>query len=315
MQSKKLPATAQKSRRASAWSILNRDKYLLLLVFPAFAYFVIFSYLPMAGNIMAFQNFKIGGSIFSSPWVGFRWFREFFSSIYFERNITNTLILSLCLLVFSFPAPILFALLLNEVKNKVYKSFIQTVSYMPYFVSLVVVVAIISNVLSVSDGIVNVFLKKLGMEPVDFMSSSEWFRPIYVISDIWQTCGWASIIYLASLSSIDPQLYEAATIDGAGRWKQLMHVTLPGIAPTIIMMLILRSGSLMSVGFEKIVLMYSPVIYDVSDVIQTYVYRRGLVDMQYSFASAVGLFNSVVNFALIMTVNQISKRVSQVSLW
>lgn len=287
----------------------------MILVLPAFIYFVVFCYLPMAGNIMAFEDFKIGGSIFASKWVGLRWFHEFFTGPYFGRNITNTLILSFSLLIFSFPAPILFALMLNEVKSKAYKSIIQTVSYMPYFVSMVVVVGIISNVLSVNDGVVNVFIKKLGMEPIDFMSSSEWFRPIYIISDIWQTCGWASIIYLACLSSIDPQLYEAAYIDGAGRWQQMLHVTLPGMAPTIIMMLIIRVGGLMSVGFEKIVLMYSPIIYDVSDVIQTYVYRRGLIDMQYSFASAVGLFNSVVNLILIMTVNHISKKVSEVSLW
>lgn len=300
---------------AKIMSVLNRDKYLIILVLPAFLFFLIFSYLPMAGNIMAFQDFKIGSSIFNSPWVGFRWFKEFFSSVYFGRNIRNTLILSFSLLVFSFPAPIIFALLLNEVKNKFYKSFVQTVSYMPYFVSLVVVVGIIANFLSVSDGIINILLSKIGIEPIDFMSSSEWFRPVYIISDIWQTCGWSSIIYLAALSSIDPQMYEAAYIDGAGRWKQLFHVTLPSIAPTIIMLLIIRTGSLMSVGFEKIVLMYSPVIYDVSDVIQTYVYRRGLVEMQYSFATAVGLFNSVINFILIMSVNKVSRKVTQIGLW
>jgi putative aldouronate transport system permease protein len=306
---------SSRSKLDRAWRIAVRDRYLILLVLPAVIYFTLFCYLPMGGTIMAFKDFRIGESIFESKWVGFRWFQEFFASPYFVRNIRNTLVLSFSLLVFSFPAPIILALLLNELRNKFYKSFVQTVSYLPYFVSLVVVVGILTNFLSVKDGIVNIALSRLGIEPIDFMASSEWFRPVYILSDIWQTCGWSSIIYLASLAAIDPQMYEAAYMDGANRWQRVIHVTLPGITSTIVMLLILRVGSIMSVGFDKILLMYKPITYEVSDVIQTFVYRRGLIDMQYSFASAVGLFNSAVNFILIMTVNKISRKVTQIGLW
>lgn len=294
---------------------LNRDKYLLLLSLPAILYFAIFCYIPMAGNLLAFVDYKPGQGLFDSTFVGLRWFKEFFSSIYFGRTLKNTLILSFYLLIFSFPTSIAFALLLNEVKSKKFKSITQTLSYMPYFISAVIVVGIMKNILSPTDGIINLFLMKMGIEPIDFMASSQWFRALYVISDIWQNCGWGSIVYLGAISAVDPQLYEAAYMDGANRLQRLLHVTLPAIAPTIIMMLIIRMGSIMTVSFEKVLLMYSPITYEVSDVIQTYVYRKGILDSQYSFSIAVGLFNSVINFILVVLANHISKKVSDTSMW
>lgn len=292
-----------------------RDRYLLLLILPTFLYFAIFCYIPIAGNFIAFTDYRPGMSMFDSEWVGFRWFQEFFNAPEFGRSIRNTLLISIYSLIFSFPAPVIFALMLNEVRNKYFKGTIQTLSYMPYFVSLVIVVGIMKNLLSVEDGIVNRALVFFGMQPINFMAEPEWFRFLYVASGIWQGTGWGSIVYLGALSAIDYQLYEAAYIDGASRFQRLWHITLPGISGTVIMMLIINVGNIMSVGYEKVILMYMPLTYETADVIQSYVYRRGLVDMQYSFATAVGLFNSVVNLILIMVVNAISRKVTEVGLW
>ena len=292
-----------------------KDKYLLLLVAPVILYYFIFHYIPMYGAMIAFKDFSPGQSILGSPWVGFRWFLDFFRSIYFERLISNTLILSGLSLIISFPIPIIFALLLNEVKRSNLKRLVQTVSYLPHFISLVVMVGIMANFLSPTDGVINQLLKRMGMEPVDFMGQPAWFRPLYIGSGIWQSFGWNSIIYMAALTSIDPQLYEAARIDGCNRWQEMLHITIPGLMPTAVMLLILALGNLMNVGFEKIILMYSPAIYEVADVISTYVYRRGILGTQYSFGSAVGLFNSVINFMLLLTVNRISKQYTQIGLW
>lgn len=294
---------------------IKKDRYLILLAAPVLIYYFIFHYLPMYGAVIAFKDFSPGQTAWNSPWVGFQWFKEFFNSIYFTRLISNTFILSSLSLIFSFPIPIIFALLLNEVRRKNLKRVIQTVSYLPHFISLVVMVGIMSNFLSPSDGIINQLLVKLGEKPINFMGESAWFRPLYIGSGIWQSYGWNSIVYLAALTSIDPQLYEAARIDGCNRWKEMRYITLPGIIPTAVMLLILALGNLMNVGFEKIILMYSPAIYDVSDVISTYVYRRGILSAQYSFGSAVGLFNSVINFILLLTVNKTSKRYTQIGLW
>lgn len=292
-----------------------KDKYLLLLVAPVILYYFIFHYIPMYGAVIAFKDFSPGQTIWSSQWVGFRWFQEFFRSVYFGRLITNTFILSGLSLVFSFPIPIIFALLLNEVRRKSLKRMVQTVSYLPHFISLVVMVGILSNFLSPSDGIINQLLKIMGMEPINFMGDPAWFRPLYIGSGVWQSFGWNSIIYMASLTSIDPHLYEAARMDGCNRWKEMRHITIPGLMPTVVMLLILAMGNLMNVGFEKIILMYSPATYSVADVISTYVYRRGILSAQYSFGSAVGLFNSIINFSLLLSVNKISKRFSQIGLW
>ena len=294
---------------------IKKDKYLLLLVAPIVIYFFIFNYVPMYGAIIAFKDFSPGNTILNSQWVGFRWFQDFFRSVYFGRLITNTFALSGLSLVFSFPIPIIFALLLNEVRRKHLRRIVQTISYLPHFISLVVMIGMMSNFLSPSDGIINELLKKMGMEPINFMGEPTWFRPLYIGSGIWQNFGWNSIIYMATLTSIDPQLYEAGRIDGCNRWKEILHITIPGLLPTAIMLLILAMGNLMNVGFEKIILMYSPATYDVADVISTYVYRRGILSAQYSFGAAVGLFNSVINFILLLSMNKISKRYTQVGLW
>lgn len=302
-------------RSEKLWSKVKKDKYLILLVGPVVIYYFIFNYIPMYGAIIGFKDFMPGEGIWGSPWVGLKWFDEFFKSIYFVRLICNTILLSFYSLLFSFPIPIIFALLLNEVKNSYFRRVVQTISYMPHFISLVVVVGILANFLSPSDGILNILLKNAGLDPINFMGDPKWFRFLYVSSGVWQNFGWNSIIYIAALTTIEPQLYEASKIDGANRWKQMLYITLPGLMPTAVMLLILALGGLMNVGFEKIILMYSPATYEVADVISTYVYRRGILGVQYSFGAAVGLFNSVVSFILLFTMNKISKKVTEVGLW
>lgn len=290
----------------------NWDAYLLLV--PAILFYLLFCYKPMYGVIIAFKNFSPGKGIVASEWVGLKHFLSFFKSYYFGRLLRNTLTISLSSLIFGFPMPIIFALLLNEVHNSKFKRTIQTVTYMPHFISLVVMCSLIR--LFVADtGIIVQLMAKFGFEPVALLSKKEYFVPIYVLSGIWQGFGWDSIIYLSALTAIDPGLYEAATIDGANRWKQTIHVTLPGIMGTVIILLILRMGSIMSIGYEKIILLYNESIYETSDVISTFVYRMGLGKAQYSYSTAVGLFNSVINFIIVYTFNKISRKVSEVSLW
>lgn len=292
-----------------------RDKYLLLLILPVLIYYIIFHYIPMYGVIIAFKNFSASKGIIGSSWAGFKWFKQFFKSIYFGRVVRNTILINIYSLLWGFPIPIIFALLLNELNDGLFKRAVQTISYLPHFISVVVIAGMIVNFLSPSSGVVNMTLKALGRESINFLSEPDWFRTIYVSSGIWQGFGWNSIIYLAAISSIDPSLYEAAVIDGANRWDQMKYVTLPGIAPTIIILLILNLGRIMSLGFEKIILLYTPATYETADVISTYVYRRGLLNAEYSFGAAVGLFNSIINFILIITVNKISNKVTETSLW
>ena len=295
--------------------VLNRDKFYLLLIAPAVVYYILFHYMPMYGTLIAFMDYKPGRPVLANNWVGIKWFREFFSSFFFTRVFFNTLILSVQTIIFSFPAPIIFALLLNEVRNKVFKKTIQTISYVPYFISVVVVVGILFNLVSVTDGVINNIRAANGYPRIDFLNDPKMFRPLYVGTVVWQTFGWNSIIYLAALTSIDPTLYEAADIDGAGRFKKLIYITLPGILPVIVILLILTLGRVMNVGFEMVLLMQKPSTYSTSDIISTYVYRRGILDAQYSFATAVGLFNSVINLALLLSANFISKKLSDNSLW
>ena len=293
----------------------KKDWILLLMVLPVVLYFFIFRYLPMYGLVIAFQQYSPGKGLFGSPFVGLQWFEQFFTSIYFTRVLLNTLSISFFNIVFGFPFPILFALMLNEVRSRRIKKTIQTVSYLPHFISTVVVVAMMKTLLSTQGGAVSEIFLILGVEKVNFFLEPEWFRPLYIVSEIWQSYGWDSIIYLAALSSIDINLYEAAYIDGSGKWKNIWYITLPSILPTIVILLILKVGQIMTVGFEKIILMYNPSIYSVADVISTYTYRRGILDGNYSFGSAVGLFNAVINLILLLSINKISKRVSEVSLW
>lgn len=291
------------------------DAYILVL--PIVIYFIVFKYKPMYGVIIAFKNFSPGAGILGSEWAdnfGFEHFLDFFDSYYFGRLLRNTLTISITSLVLSFPAPIIFALLINEIKSTKFKRLTQTISYMPHFISAVVVCGMIRNFVAEKGFITSIFVA-LGMERKDLLSVTEYFVPIYVLSGIWQNLGWSAIIYLSALSGIDQQLYEAAKIDGANRWRQTLHVTLPGIAGTIIIMLLMRLGNLMDVGHEKIILLYNEGIYESADVISTFVYRKGLVNMQWSYSSAIGLFNSVINFIIVFVFNRISRKVTEISLW
>lgn len=286
-----------------------------LLVLPVIAYFIIFHYKPMYGLIIAFKKFSIRKGILGSPWVGFDYFLDFFSSYYFLRLIRNTLSISFSSLIFGFPVPIIFALLLNEVHNQKYKKVIQTVSYMPHFISLVVICSLV-RLFTAHHGLLTSFFALFGYDPnFDMLNHKNLFVPIYVGSGIWQNTGWDCIIYLSALAGIDTELYEAARIDGANRWKQTLHVTIPGIMGTVILLLILRIGSLMSVGYEKVILLYNEGIYETADVISSYVYRRGLIQGDYSYSTAVGLFNSLINVTLVVSANSISKRVSGLGLF
>ena len=294
---------------------LSRDRYLLLIFMIPLMYYIIFRYVPMYGIIIAFEDFKPFKGILGSPWVGFKHFMEFFNSVYFTRVLVNTLLLSLYGIIFTFPAPIILALLLNEVKNGRFKRTIQTVSYLPYFISTVVVVGLVVNFLSPSMGIINMIIRQLGFEPIYFMVRAEYFKPIYTAMCIWKSVGWEAIIYIAALTTIEVELYEAAIIDGASKWKQLIHITIPGIIPTIVIMLIMRFGNILNVDFESIILLYNPSIYSSADVISTYVYRSGLVDGNFSFATAVGFFQNAIGFALIVITNKISNKVTGSGLW
>jgi len=291
------------------------QKEYLLLILPCVAFYILFAYMPMYGAVIAFKDFQLGDTIGSAPWVGFRWFREFFSNMYFWRLIKNTLIINIYQLIFGFPVPIIFALVVNEIRRQKFKKTLQTISYMPYFISTVVIVGMLNNFFGMNHGIVNNMLESLGYERIHFFMESKYFRPLYIGSGVWQSFGYGSIIYIAAMSGVDLDLYEAAIIDGAKRLQQMWHITLPAIKPTIVILLILNIGQLMSEGFQKIILMYNPATYEVADVISTYIYRRGLIDMEYSFSSAVGLFNSAINFCLLIAANALSKRVNGTSLW
>lgn len=293
---------------------IKRNPGIYILMIPVLAFFIIFAYVPMGGIIMAFQNYTPKGGFFHSQFVGFKHFADFFGSIYFGRLIGNTLAISVLNLIFGFPAPIIFALLLNEVGNKAFKKTVQTVSYLPYFISLVIVCGLVAD-FTASDGPITDLIASLGGERINYLGQPEYFRTIYILSDMWQGLGFSSIIYLAALAGIDQELYEAAALDGANRWRQTIHVTLPGIASTIIILLILRMGTMFSVGYEKIILLYSTNTYETADVISSYVYRKGLQEFNYSYSAAVGLFNSVINTVLLVFSNKMSSKFSDTSLF
>ena len=286
----------------------------LLFMLPAFVLTIVFRYIPMGGVLMAFQDFSIKKGIFGSRWVGMQQFETFFNSPYFTRTLTNTLLISFYGLLFSFPFPIIFALCLNEVRNKHFKKITQTISYLPYFISVVVVVAILTD-FSKANGVLTQMAAALGDDGGALISRPEWFRTLYIGSNMWQHLGYNSIIFISALASIDPELYEAAVIDGAGRWKQTLYITLPGIVSTIVVLLILRLGQIMSVGYEKIILMYGPATYETADVISSYMYRVGIQDSNYSYSTAINLFNSVINFIILFVANAFSRKISETSLW
>ncbi|MBQ4109668.1 MAG: sugar ABC transporter permease [Clostridia bacterium] len=292
----------------------KRNKYVIQMAIPVFLYYLIFRYIPMCGISIAFFDYNIAGGFFESSFVGLKHFKDFLTGFYAARTIRNTLLISLMQLAIGFPIPIIFALLLNEVRSKKFKSTVQTLSYLPHFISLVVVCGLIINFTG-EKGIINDIVELFGGERKNLLMEPQYFRWIYVISGVWQEMGWGAIIYLAALAGIDPFLYEAATMDGAGRFKQTLYVTLPGIAPTIIVMLILNVGKMMTVGSDKIILLYNANTYETADVISSFVYRRGIVESNYSYSTAVNLFNSVINIILITLTNYISRTVSENSLW
>lgn len=291
----------------------NWDLYLLIL--PVIAFFLIFEYGPMYGLQIAFKDFIANKGILDSPWVGLKHFDRFFDSYYFWRLLGNTLGIGLYQLLVGFPIPIILALLINEVRSKKFSRFVQTITYAPHFLSTVVMVGVLFIFLSPQTGLLNSLITWLGGEPIDFLTQPEWFKSIFVLSGVWQQMGWSSIIYLAALAGIDQQLHEAARVDGASRWQRIWHINLPGIMPTIIVLLILNMGSLLGVGFEKVFLMQNSLNMPASDVISTHVYRKGIIDGQYSYSAAVGLFNSVINFTLLVLVNRIARKVNNTSLW
>lgn len=293
---------------------LSKNKYIYLMLLPVLAYYITFCYIPIYGAQIAFKDFSPGLGIWGSPWVGFKHFIGFFTGPYFVRTLRNTLLISLYSIIFSFPAPIILALLLNEVRVKWFKRMVQTISYMPHFISMVVICGLIREFTN-SEGLINVIIKALGGEARTMLLYPNLFRPIYIISEIWQGIGWGAIIYMAALSGIDPNLYDAAHVDGANRFERVLHITIPGIAPTIIILFILRIGSIMNVGFEKIILLYNSNIYETADVISSFVYRAGLLERRYSYSAAVGLFNSVVNFIFVFSANSISRKMNETSLW
>lgn len=297
------------------WSRIARNWQLYLLIFPVVAYYILFHYVPMYGIQIAFKDFIATKGITGSPWIGMEHFQRFFHSYFFWRLIKNTLGLGLYSLALGFPIPILLALLMNEAKSAKFKKFVQTVTYAPHFLSTVVVVGMMMIFLSPRYGIANHFITMFGGHPINFMAEPAWFKSLYVFSDVWQTMGWSSIIYLAALAGVDHQLHEAARVDGAGRLRRIWHINLPGIRPTIIILLILNIGSIMGIGFEKVLLMQNNLNMDTSDIIATYVYRAGIQGAEYSFSAAIGLFNSVINFILLISVNWASKRMSETSLW
>lgn len=293
---------------------IKRNKLLYMMMVPVLAFYIIFHYVPMYGATIAFKDFSPASGILGSQWVGIKHFSNFFGSYHFSRVVKNTFNISIASLVFGFPAPIILALLINELKNKTFTKTVQTITYLPHFVSLVVIAGMIRDFTSLN-GVINDVITLLGGERTVLLSRPELFVPIYVISGIWQEVGWGSIIYLAALSGIDQEIYEASNVDGAGRWRQTLHITLPGILPTIVILLILKIGTLLSVGFEKIILLYNPATYSTADVISSFVYRRGLQNLDYSFSAAVGLFNSVINFSLLIASNYMSKKINETSLW
>jgi putative aldouronate transport system permease protein len=293
---------------------MQRNWSLYVLAVPVIVYFVLFSYKPMYGALIAFKNYSPGRGFIGSDWVGFQHFIRYFNSPYFFRLIKNTFLISFYGLIFGFPAPIILALLLNEVRHSAYKRSIQTITYLPHFVSMIVICGMITD-FSLSTGLFNDFVSFFGGQRLPLLQQPNLYRPIYIASDIWQHVGWGTIIYLSALSAIDPQLYEAAMIDGAGRFRQLLNVTLPSITPTIVILLILRIGHLLSVGYEKTLLLYNPATYETADIISTYVYRVGLLEQNWSYSTAIGLFNSFINFTLLLVANKISRKVSDTSLW
>ncbi len=314
MKKKLKKSQIKKASKVKLSTRMWKSRHYYLMMLPAILYIVIFCYVPMYGLQIAFKNFKMVLGYANSPWIGFRHFMDFFNGYSFKSLLVNTFVLSFYSLVVGFPIPIIVALILNELKGK-YKKFVQTVLYAPHFISTVVLVGIMTTLLSPSYGVVNSVLDSLGMERIYFMAEPGLFRHLYVWSGVWQGTGWGAIVYLAALAGVDPTLHEAAEIDGATRLQRIIHINIPTIMPTVIIMLILRMGQIASVGYEKVFLMSNDMNVSTAEVISTYVYKRGLVNMNYGYATAVGLFNNIINVIMLLIANQISKKVSETSVF
>lgn len=301
-------------RKPSRIKLINKSKYLYALIALPVVYYIVFHYAPMYGILVSFKDYNIVKGIIGSPWAGFKWYEKFLSDPYFWKVVRNTFLLSLENIAFGFPFPIIIALLLNEVRNKKFKKAIQSVTYLPHFISTVVVCGMLVSILS-SDGLVNHIIRALGGEGKQFLMYPEYFRAIYIVSEIWQKAGWTSIIYLAALTGIDSSVLDAATIDGANRMQRIRHVTIPAITPTIATLLIMDLGKMMNLGYEKVLLLYNGSTMETADIIATYVYRRGILQNSFSYATAVGLFQTVIGVVLLVMANKISKKLSETSLW
>lgn len=302
-------------KKSSLWSRVSKYKFLYLMLVPGLIYVVLFKYLPIAGNMIAFKEYKIFQGIWGSPWCGLDNFIRLFESDNFYVIMRNTLLISFYKILIGFPVPIVLALLINEVNNTAFKRTVQTVAYLPHFISWVVIASLASSLLSPTDGAINMLRADLGLDPIFFMGDSRYFRSVLVLSDIWKEMGWSAIIYLAALAGIPQDMYEAATIDGASKLQKLVFITLPSIVPTIIIMLLLRVGGILNAGFEQVFTMYNTAVYDVADIIDTYVYRIGIVQTQYGFSAAVGLFKSVIACIMVVSCNWIAGKADQETLF
>ncbi|UOE53559.1 sugar ABC transporter permease [Cytobacillus oceanisediminis] len=303
----------QSKKRIKLKKILSNYQ-LYLFILPALIYFIVFHYVPMYGVLIAFKDFVATKGIMGSPWVGFKHFERFFDSYQFWTLIKNTLGLSVTQLIVGFPLPIFLALMLNQIRSEKYKRFVQTVVYAPHFISVVVLAGMIYVFFS-NNGLINNLILIFGGDPISFMAKPDWFKPLYIASGVWQETGWAAIIYLAALAGVSPELHEAAVMDGANKWQRIFHVDIPAIMPTAVILLILSVGNIMNIGFEKAYLLQTPMNQPAAEIIPTYVYKMGLQQAQYSFAAAVGLFNSVINLILLIAVNKFAKKLSGTGLW
>jgi len=294
---------------------IKRDWQLYLMLLPTVVWLLLFLYKPMYGLQVAFKDYSVFRGVAASPWIGFEHFQTLFGNDQFIRALKNTFIISFWSLLIGFPVPILLALMFNEVINQTFKKTAQTIVYLPHFISSVIIAGIVIAAFSPSSGVVNTIISALGFEPVYFLTKPEWFRPIFIGSTIWQEAGFQSIVYLAAIAGVSPTLYESAVVDGASRWQMMWKITLPSILPTILIMLIIRIGNMLEVSFEMIILLYQPATYETADVVNTFIYRQGLLGGQYDLAAAAGLFNAVVAFTLVVTANSISRRYSSTSIW
>ena len=312
---KKLGKRKRKKEKSGILKHIPNEYDLYLMLIPMLLFYLIFSYKPMMSLIIAFKDYSPFLGPWESEWVGLEHFKTFLTSPYAFRTIRNTLMISFATLLFSFPAPIILALIINEVRNARFKKLVQTVTYIPHFISIVVICGMVNSFLSPTSGVINKLIEFFGGDSVYFMSKPELFIPIYILTNIWRNTGYNAIVYIAALTAIPDDLYEAARVDGAGRWKQLCHVTLPGIIPTIVVMLLVQLGKILNVGYEMIILLYNPSTYETADVINTYVYRTGILEGRYDYATAIGLLNSVVALILVLAANRLSRKLTETGLW